>query len=59
MTLKSIDQIQRLRLEECFGEAGTNVIVQHLDELDATFGIASRIILQVMQGSFAKERENG
>ncbi len=55
-TMNRIDQIQQLRLQECFGEAGTNLIIQHLDELDVTFGNASKIILQVMQGNYSKAK---
>lgn len=48
-----ISTVERARLVDFFGEFGASYIIKNLDNLDATFGSATQIILQVMEGKIA------
>ena len=57
--MRDVKQIHRIRLAAFFGENGAKVILDHISDLELTFGSASAIILQVMEGRIplkAKER---
>ena len=48
--MRDVKQIHRIRLAAFFGESGAKVILDHMSDLELTFGSASAIILQVMDG---------
>lgn len=50
-TSQNISQAERNRLVKFFGQTGAAVILKHIDDLDQTFGSASQIISQIMQGT--------
>jgi ferritin len=38
------------RLVDFFGETGAKIIIEHIDDLEKTFGSASQIILMIIDG---------
>jgi hypothetical protein len=52
-----LDQVQKFRLVEFFGDAGARIIIEHFDDLEQTFGGASEIILRAMNGKIPKTSE--
>lgn len=51
-----LNQVQLKRLEEIFGETGTEVILRHIDDLEATFGSAAKTIRMILDGQTTKKQ---
>jgi ferritin len=45
-----VKQLQMRRLVDFFGETGAKIIIEHIDDLEKTFGSASQIILMIIDG---------
>ena len=54
-----VKQIHKIRLAAFFGENGAKVILDHIGDLELTFGSASAIILQVMEGEIPLKAMEG
>jgi hypothetical protein len=50
-----MDETQKARLTDSFGEAAARIIIAHGDELDETFGSAAVTIKRVMNGEVSRD----
>ena len=50
-----MEETQKARLTDSFGEAAARIIVEHENELDETFGSAAAVIKRVMNGEVNRE----
>ncbi len=58
MALRRLSEAQKQRLIEFFGQAGTELVEKHLDDLEQTFGSASTVIDMIMNGKMGKIQDH-
>ena len=50
-----MEETQRARLTDSFGERAARIIIAHENELEATFGSAAKTIKRVMNGDVSRD----
>ena len=58
MKPRTLSEAQKQRLIEFFGQAGAELVEEHLDDLEQAFGSASAVIDMIMNGKMGKNSDH-